>query len=553
MLRQKVIGEGKIEGMLAQKRTVTILTASLLVLCILAFIPKNGFANATHPVLSGDKRVDKTTVMLNDVVTVTIDVNGSGIPVETPPKIVKRPVDLVIILDSSESYMQEIQILQANFSSLINGLNALGLNLTVGFISFGNSKSVGECPINTDGSVNTAGVKQLTSNTADIKSFMNTLIPWGNWEPWGDAIWIGNHWMSWRSNTYKLVILATDEPCDEGRKVPGPLSRDYGEDYNGSALWDEVNLAHAKDIKYITIGGGYCGGPLTTFQLRRIANITDGLNYDFSHATAQDFVKLINSSITEVVPGEKMETAGYDVEVTDIVSPLVEIVAGSFSKSPASQTVNPDGSVTLEWDLGDIKYDESARITYQIRMTHQGQIQTNVDADVNYRDWEGDSASIQLPLPVVTVLNPTIESCDAVGVRKDTFNISDKVYANGSGYAPSTTYNAYVVNDVVTWSDGLIIPSRVAGTAITVTSDSVGRILPVAVWNVSLVPGKYDIVVDVNGNGKYDAGVDALDDGDVQVTAGFLVIPEYTFGTLLALAGCFAAFGVFRRVKHRII
>ncbi len=34
--------------------------------------------------------------------------------------------------------------------------------------------------------------------------------------------------------------------------------------------------------------------------------------------------------------------------------------------------------------------------------------------------------------------------------------------------------------------------------------------------------GRYDIVVDVNSNGLYDHGVDALDDDEIEMTAGFL-------------------------------
>ena len=37
--------------------------------------------------------------------------------------------------------------------------------------------------------------------------------------------------------------------------------------------------------------------------------------------------------------------------------------------------------------------------------------------------------------------------------------------------------------------------------------------------------GKYDILVDVDDNGEYNEGIDALDSGDVEVTAGF-VVPE---------------------------
>ncbi len=45
---------------------------------------------------------------------------------------------------------------------------------------------------------------------------------------------------------------------------------------------------------------------------------------------------------------------------------------------------------------------------------------------------------------------------------------------------------------------------------------------------------KHGVVVDVNGNGIYDAEVDALDDSDIEVTAGFFVIPEVPLGTIMA-------------------
>jgi hypothetical protein len=66
------------------------------------------------------------------------------------------------------------------------------------------------------------------------------------------------------------------------------------------------------------------------------------------------------------------------------------------------------------------------------------------------------------------------------------------------------------------------------------------------VWN-NAQPGKYDIIVDVNNNGKYDAATDALDDNDILVTAGFFVVPEYPFGGLLALAACFVGFAAFKK------
>jgi hypothetical protein len=92
------------------------------------------------------------------------------------------------------------------------------------------------------------------------------------------------------------------------------------------------------------------------------------------------------------------------------------------------------------------------------------------------------------------------------------------------------------------------IPDRVSGTASAVTSDEDGDILA-AVWS-SAMPGTYDVVLDVGGDGDYNEDVDALDDIDVS-GGGFFVIPEYVGGTILALAVCFAVVGVYARSKRR--
>jgi hypothetical protein len=143
------------------------------------------------------------------------------------------------------------------------------------------------------------------------------------------------------------------------------------------------------------------------------------------------------------------------------------------------------------------------------------------------------------------------ESCDSYGAKKDTFSPSEDVYVNGSGFEPSGTFDIYIVNDKTTWNDGDPIPPRIAGTEATVSSEADGRILPTIVWHHDLTPGKYDIVIDVNRNGIYNKNDDCLDDNDIQVTAGFLIIPEYVLGAILGLAGCFAAYGVFRFSKRQ--
>jgi hypothetical protein len=145
--------------------------------------------------------------------------------------------------------------------------------------------------------------------------------------------------------------------------------------------------------------------------------------------------------------------------------------------------------------------------------------------------------------------NPAIESCDSVGVKKDTFLVGDDVYANGACYRPQTTYDIYVVEDV-TWVDGMAIPPRVPGTTTTVTTDANGNIPPTLLWSNPLAPGKYDIIVDVNGDGLYYAETDTLDDNDIKVTAGFFVVPEVPLGTITATIGMFGALIGFTKFKR---
>lgn len=140
---------------------------------------------------------------------------------------------------------------------------------------------------------------------------------------------------------------------------------------------------------------------------------------------------------------------------------------------------------------------------------------------------------------------PTIESCDAAGTKKDVFDVGETVYISGSGYPASSTFDLYIVADVTAWTDGMTIPERVSGAATTISSDISGIISPTAVWNAPTVLGKYDIVVDIDGNGVYNVLIDSLDSDDVDVTAGF-VISEFSLGmfalfimgTLLATVAC---------------
>jgi hypothetical protein len=142
---------------------------------------------------------------------------------------------------------------------------------------------------------------------------------------------------------------------------------------------------------------------------------------------------------------------------------------------------------------------------------------------------------------------PTIASCDQYGNSKDTFNLGEAVAVKGTGYDPLKTYNIYLVDDTE-WTEGMSIPSRVASTTNTITTQSDGTLgTPIIYSNPA--PGTYDILIDVNGNGLYDSGIDTLLNNQVQVTAGIFVVPEYAYGALLALIACFAAFIIIKKPK----
>ena len=132
-----------------------------------------------------------------------------------------------------------------------------------------------------------------------------------------------------------------------------------------------------------------------------------------------------------------------------------------------------------------------------------------------------------------------VDSCNSTGAIKDVFDLDEEVWVKGNNFEASSLVDVYAVEDATAWTDGLNISSlTIMSTNIGVSTEADGELLPTQIWTTSLQLGEYDIIIDVNRNGIYDEGIDALDDMDVQDTAGFIVIPETplaTFITLLAI------------------
>ncbi len=195
-----------------------------------------------------------------------------------------------------------------------------------------------------------------------------------------------------------------------------------------------------------------------------------------------------------------------------------------FNEQDAASKMGADSARILTFDLAK---NTIAVQTYEI---YKGQFLT--DGNNNF---------------TLTTNFQTCQTCDSTGTSKSSFDPGDDVYFAATGLSTSTTYPLYVVQDVSAWTIDTTIPTRISDTATSVTTDSSGNIAPTDIYS-NAKAGKYDVVVDVNSNGKYDSG-DLLVD-NVVTSAGLFVLPEYTFGALIALGACFVAFIAYAAVKN---
>ncbi len=233
-------------------------------------------------------------------------------------------LDVMLLLDASGSMGGEIDDLKTGFTQLVTELQGLGFDVAFGLVVFGWWPG-GQNPINTDGSLNSNVVSPLSTDTGPMQTMLNGLTANGGWEPWGDAVYILNHHTPWRAGAQRIGVIATDEPVDEGRRVPGPLTRTNGNDYDGQVFYDELNQAAVNEIALAAIDSG---GGLTTTQLQAAATITGGAYTQLAHGTA-GFVEAVKDMILASVsaPYRFAEGAGYIQHVNAPSNPVVTIAA----------------------------------------------------------------------------------------------------------------------------------------------------------------------------------------------------------------------------------
>jgi hypothetical protein len=127
----------------------------------------------------------------------------------------------------------------------------------------------------------------------------------------------------------------------------------------------------------------------------------------------------------------------------------------------------------------------------------------------------------------MVLITPSVKSTDSSGNPRSEFTTSETVYASGAYFPAYTDVDIYIVEDRE-WTDGDPIPADISGGVETVQTDADGNLPVTAVWAPTLVVGEYDLVIDANQNGYYNAGIDAVDDPN---HPGFVVTGAPVGGT----------------------
>jgi hypothetical protein len=118
---------------------------------------------------------------------------------------------------------------------------------------------------------------------------------------------------------------------------------------------------------------------------------------------------------------------------------------------------------------------------------------------------------------------------------RDTFNGGETVYGYATlGLAPNTSYSLHVVDDRSDWSDGMDIHASctqcATAPANSFTTDASGDMpCGTIIWQnlqTTVASASFDIIIDVNGNGRFDFSTDFIDSFSL---AGFTLIRLTSF------------------------
>lgn len=234
------------------------------------------------------------------------------------------------------------------------------------------------------------------------------------------------------------------------------------------------------------------------------------------------------AGIVYLSDGVTQVPAGTSFNVTDTTNGYY--IAGTTGAGPHSGAY----SVPIDGEDGDTV------VVNAWTATHYGTTTVTLSSDMNGID------------VIINALPPSAASSYATGAPINTYRVNEDVYATGAGFTTGTKADIHVVPNQ-DWNDGDPIPPDVTGSVETVPVVN-GEIALVLIWHAPLVLGEYDIVIDADQNGLYNASVDGLDSG----SPGFVVIdgaspvpvPVLTPHGIIVLIGLLCIIGM-SRIRRR--
>ena len=301
---------------------------------------------------------DKTAEKIDCThVSINIQVNGSG-------QTTVNPADVVLAIDASGS---------------------MGWNDPDGLRKTSANNFIDKLNSTTDkvGVVNWASTirqqQNLTNNFTQAKNVVNQNTPSGN----------TNGALALRTS---IGILDADSVLEPYQKFIILLTDgEFNEPSNAnSAALAQADIAADKGYKIFTIG---LGSGVNPSILGQIANRTGGSYYFAANATALDS---IYDDIFQVIT-----QVASNITVTDVIPDYMTF--GSPTIDPTTNTLNPDDTTTLTWFIPKLGQGESWNVSYILEIDPDKKfgenVQTNVEAFVNYTDPSGNPGSVDLPVP----------------------------------------------------------------------------------------------------------------------------------------------------------
>ena len=121
------------------------------------------------------------------------------------------------------------------------------------------------------------------------------------------------------------------------------------------------------------------------------------------------------------------------------------------------------------------------------------------------------TAFIVLLLIPPVLAEPEVWACDASGKVKELFYTNDTVYACGRNLTAGTAayVDIYIVNDTSSWQENKTLSDVSIGYQSFLTN-ATGDLPATARWSLPKV-GSYDMVADVDGDGRYNSSIDYVD------------------------------------------